>query len=274
MNRIILPTISIFILLVGIHLVFAQESGQAEAGTGTVGPGVQTRFLGPADQKFIDVAEEYVKQKLGENYYNQFISFQSGDSFEDCIEDQCTMRNEIFFNYDVPFETIGDPHLGGPLRIGVTVNNEETVVDYVGPIKPYQFLISKEEAINLAKSYGIINITNAGIATSSGGEDGYEIVWAVSSNDLAGYGEVLKEPIYKGVYVDVDTGEIRGEYRINPLIATPSGAGGVNLGEFFKEQEIQREKDVQRPISIDILILIIIVVLIAVFFVWYRFYRK
>lgn len=274
MNKTVFSTIMVFILILGIPLVFAQKSGQADTGTGTVGPGVQTRFLGPADQKFIDAAEEYVKQKLGEEYYNQFISFQSGDSYEDCIENECTVRNEISFNYKIPFETVSDPHLGGPPRIGVRADNDENIVKYVGPIKAYQFLISKEEAIEKAKSYGLVNVTNAGIVTSSGGEDGYEIVWAVSSNDLAGYGEVLKEPLYKGVYVDVDSGDIRGEYRINPLIKTPSGTGGVNLGEFFEEQEIQKEQDAQRPINIGILALIIIVVLIAVFFIWYRFYRK
>ena len=57
----------------------------------------------------------------------------------------------------------------------------------------------------------------------------------------------MRECIYKGVYVDVDSGETRGEYTINPLIMTPSGSGSIILDKYYKEPNIKetRTKKVQ-----------------------------
>lgn len=263
MNK-LYSTMIIIALLMEMPLTLAEEPGQLQTVNGTLGPGTTTRDLGPANQTFVDAAERYIKQKLGEDYYNKFVTFQYGSSHEDCIESKCTIRNEISFNHNILFETYsGSP----PISVGtifVVVDNNGSVANYIGPAKPYQFLVSKEKAIEKAKDYGIANITVALVVhTPNTSPYGYEIVWAVSSNDLAGYGNVLNEPIYKGVYVDVDTGEIRGEYRINPLILTSSGKGGARLGEFFEKQ-----------LDTRILFVAIVVLSAVIAFILHKVYRK
>lgn len=247
--------IYVFLTLIFINISISnaetiEEYSVSSGGTGTnTASSGLTRFLGTADQRFIDISEQYIRQKLGEDYYNKFINLDSGSSYEDCIKDNCKVRNEITFTYKIPFETTGDPLSGGPPRIQVTVDSQGGLVNYVGPIKPYQFLISKEEAIAKTKSYGLIEITGVGIATSLRLPEGYELVWAVSSKDLVGecrdIGGMI-ECIYKGVYVDVDSGDIRGEYTINPLIMTPTGTGGVILDKYPQGQNI---KDLKKEIQ-------------------------
>jgi hypothetical protein len=85
----------------------------------------------------------------------------------------------------------------------------------------------------------------------------------------------MNEPIYRGVYVDVDSGEIRGEYRINPLIEVPGGSvGGVGLGNFFvdegknQDQQVQPIAQKRSPILLIILIGAILVSLIIFGLVW------
>ena len=232
-----IPAVAAFMLFIMLPVALAQESVQGSVQTSSSESHVTptyTKTLGSAGQKFIDAAKNYIKQKLGEEYYNQRITFESGTSYEDCIQNSCTVRNEIGFIYKTPFETDGDPTRGPPPNnVYVTVDDKGAISNYRGPLNPYKFQISKDEAIANAKSYGLKNITGAGIATASGisKTNGYEIVWAVSSNDLAGecrdIGEgSFKECIYKGVYVDVDTGKIRGEFTINPLIMSVERGGG------------------------------------------------
>jgi hypothetical protein len=230
----------VFASLFGLPVVLAQSSGLAEAGAVNVNP-VQSRYLGQVEQKIVDISEKYVKQKLGDEYYNKYIVFKSGESYEDCTMNSCVIRNEISFDYNISFDISRDPHLGGPPRIATTLNGNKEVVRYIGPVKPYQFLVSQGMAIELAKSYGFSEITNVELSVSSNEENGYEIVWAVSSNDISGYGEVLNEPLYRGVYIGIDSGEVLGEYRINPMIQTPSNAGNIKLGEFYEEISMDSE---------------------------------
>jgi len=219
------------LMLVGVlfsNLAFAQSSesgGSATTQTVTVTPH-STRFLGPADQKFIDAAQQYLKQKLGEDYYNKFISFQSGVSAEDCFQNECTIRNSMVFNYIIPFDINSDAGRGPPtppINIQVEIDNG-TITHYYGPKKPYQFLISNDEAIKIAKAYGLVEIARAGYTQDIKlryATDEYELRWYVSSNDLVGECEDLWTPenstprktcTYKGVYIDVDTGKIIREY--------------------------------------------------------------
>lgn len=268
--------IAVFILLAGMPLLLAQESGQSvSSGTGTIGPPVKVTQLGTSDQKSINAAEQFLKQKLGESYYSEFVSFLSGNSYEECIETNCTIKNSISFTYKPPSES-RDYSL--PLMVNVYVDDNNKIIDYLGPLKPYQFLVSKDDAIAKAKAYGLNDIIGASIArtvtyTSAGStiSDGYEIVWAVSSNDLAGACRVIgggvQECIYKGVYVDVDSGEIKGEYRINPLILTVSQSGGVKLGEFFQDKNTTASNNIIYAVAV-------IVILVIALLLWNRFRKK
>ena len=243
MKTITLVSSVIFILLIGFSVVLAQqvESDEGYIKNGTVG---STTFLGSASQQSIEAARQYLWKKLGENYYNQFVIFELGEAYRTCIETGCEIRNIISFSYKIPFETVGDPQLGPPPeKIYVTVDEQGVIINYEGPAKPYQFLITAEEAMARAQSYGLKDI-KAAVLSQALTSEGSEIIWAVSSNEVVDVGEVLGESIYRGVYVDVDSGEIRGEYRINPLVHARDN--GVKLGEFLQEdKKPQEEKNPQ-----------------------------
>lgn len=266
MKKLILSLILILILPMGMSMALAQEPIEG----GTIGPGTmgKTTPLGEANAESIDAASQYIKQKLGESYYDQLISFESGESYEFCIfdpEESCEVKSVITFLYKIPFDVSGSPESGPPPnKIYITVDGQEAVVDYRGPSKPYQFLISQEDAIAKAESYGIKDINKGAVIVQAPAATGYEIVWAVSSRDLSGVGPVLEEPIYRGVYIDVDTGEVRGEYRINPLIYAPDS--GVKLGEFFQDQEISKEPQEQEKLDLFSTPVILIVFGIAIIF--------
>ena len=263
-------------LVVAFGLLFSIFFASAQSGmSGTVNSDdvVTSSFLGSADQSIINRADNYVKLKLGDDYYSKHVVFESGSSYEECTRNDCKIRSEVYFKHNIPFDVVEDPHLGGILYIIVTLNEDGDVVRYIGPVKPYEFLISKDEAISFAKGYGLVEVTSAGLAPSYV-DDSYELVWAVSSNDISGYGEVLNEPLYKGVYVDVDSGEIVGEYNINPMIAIPSSSGGVTLGEFFDDENPLDEGNFQKSNNFLFVSIIVIVALIIVLFVLYKFYRR
>ena len=73
-----------FMLLIMLPVALAQESAQGYVQTSSseahVTP-IYTKTLGPVNQKFIDAAKNYINQKLGEEYYNQYITFESGTSY-------------------------------------------------------------------------------------------------------------------------------------------------------------------------------------------------
>ena len=210
---------------------------QAQAREGQRNPATKTRTLGSSDQRFVQAAERYLIRKLGGRYFKKYLRFEAGNPYGDSIGDTYTVRNEISFGYAIPFETAADAPPGQPLRVTVTLDTGAYVLAYTGPVKPYRFRVSKEAAIKNAGSHGLAKITGAGIAATAGTQKGYELVWAVSSEDVLEQGRVAGEAIYKGIYVDIDTGKIRGEYKINPLILAPAGITRVKLNEYFDKQQ-------------------------------------
>lgn len=261
--------VAIFAIIALSAVAFAQD-GQGAAAVGSAGTPVSYRPLGNASQGAIDAAVQYIKLKLGERYYNQYISFSSGNLYEECTgcwndtaagrndtagrelnrernlyEEcaaiECANKSRVFFIYNIPVnittvasadaEISRSPGLWPPL-IWVVLDDKNTVIEYRGPSKPYKFLLSADDAIAKARAYGLRNVTYATIAISQLVAGGYDVVWAVGSNDLAGECRdigAVQECIYRGVYVDVDNGDVVGEFRINPLIQYEGGGGGVPI---------------------------------------------
>jgi hypothetical protein len=279
-----------------------------------------SKFLGEADGKYRGIAEEYLKQKLGNDYFNEYLDFHLGDKHEDCVENKsaiinCTNINVIYFTYNnkatsnikidetVRYRTNVTSGVKTGFRgisilssIRVEVDDNGNVVKYSGPSKPYNFLITKDDVINKAKSYGynaIIDATLVGIPRS----DGYEILWVVDSSDLLEcrweiYFESASTKLcsFKGVYIDVDTGEIRGEYdgtyysafgnivRSQPNGIEVSLPTDSKLYEFFEKQDTSNSNEIKSPYSNigikSLAIMIIIIILIVGFLMWYRLHRK
>ena len=244
-----LCTILIFTLIMFIPLTFAQQSIGQGGVSGVINASTFRQDLGVADKKSIDAATDYIKHKLGDNYFDRFIRFVSGNSYKTCIGNDCTIFNEVTFNYkkqDLPTTD--------HLQIRVSVDDKGKVTQYFGPAKAYKFYLSKDDAIAKAYAYGLKNITGAAIFPSHDSE--YELVWVVWSNELAEEcasgqdsegvpipNKLLpdKAQCKKGVYVDVDTSEIRGEFVTNPLIAAASG--GIILNKPSKEEKPPEKKE-------------------------------
>lgn len=229
--------VAIFAIIALSAVAFAQD-GQGTAAVGSAGTPVSYKPLGNASQGAIDAAVQYIKLKLGEQYYNQYISFSSGSLYEECGGNGCANKSTISFTYDIPVKEISktaeisrSPQPWPP-RISVILDDKNSVMEYRGPSRPYKFLLSAADAIAKARAYGLRNVTYAIMAVSqpvpaivrAGG--GYDVVWAVGSKDLVGECRdigAVHECIYRGVYVDVDNGDVVGEFRINPLIMEASG---------------------------------------------------
>lgn len=248
-----------------------------------------TTFLGKSDDKYRIMAEQYLKEKLGEAYYSEFVTFSSANSWKDCGENNCTIVNVIRFDYKKTkgFEVEVDEivrlkettriYENGTLietrfddgrytqdffgQIKVEVDTEGNVVKYSGPSKPHQFLLSESQAIQVAEEYGLENITDAkkvGIPS----KDGYIFVWAVDSKEIFSCEKVLifehgsqNMCFSRGIYIDVDTGNILGEYESYGY-TTLDNAEQIDLrryrklGEFLSESNVSPEQFLKsEPIS-------------------------
>jgi hypothetical protein len=281
MSKKMIGLLSCLVFLIGMVLISEaqqDQSGVRESGTGTVNPTTSTN-AGKTSQSIITAAEDYLQQKLGEMYYKKWIVRESAESYNDCEQTTCAQRNEILFSYNIPFSTEGaDPHFSlQPDKIQITLDENGVIQRYSGPKKPYQFLVDENQARIKAKNYGLQQITESVLSTSALTTEGYELVWAVSSNDEIARGSVMNEPIYQGVYIDVDSGEIRGEFRINPLIEVPGGsAGGVELGNFFTEEDTtqdQKKQPIKQKRS-SILLIILIGAILASLIIFGLVWRK
>ncbi|MDE1859316.1 MAG: hypothetical protein KGH67_02200 [Candidatus Micrarchaeota archaeon] len=191
-----------------------------------------------------NIAISYLWGKLGQPYYNRYISFNTGTSYGNL--------SYVYFTYNVPFSngTEASGTFGGvsPLArmLGITVTiNDSFVTGYVGPSEPYIINISAARALSIAREYGITS--GAGNATeriegvvnrNSTLTSGYAIVWAVTS------GSPFKGSIYRGIYIDVKSGKAVGEYVYNPQILATQQSYGTegNFSLFYMQnQSIQAQ---------------------------------
>lgn len=250
---------------------FSLAQSNFNSNSGVLSPeAVSTRFIGEVQQDYMDKSISYIKEKLGNGYYGEYISFSSGESYEDCFSDGCIIRNEVSFDYKVPSEFSSNSR--GSINIRITLDKDGKIVNYFGPVKSYQFLTSKDEILTLARNYGLVKLIDAEIVMSNLEKEGYEIIWAVSSEDLLEYGEFAKEPIYKGIYVGIESGNILGEYKINSMIQTPSGSSGIVLGQFF--DEFKSDDSQENKFTVFWIIGSIIIAVLVLTFVFYRVFRK
>lgn len=190
-----------------------------------------------ANQSQINTAKNYLQGRLGMGYFDSYINYSVGSVYNNIAY--------LSFSYKIPFSngTTTSGVYGGVspvlrlLNIVVEIGPNGNVVAYSGPSIPYVINITKGSAIVMAAQRGILNGT-AGIqgallpnATSL---QGYSVVLAVRSGNPAYIGGTnYYNRVYKGVYVDVETGSILGEFVYNPAIVTPASSGQLaSLGNF------------------------------------------
>ncbi len=213
-------------------------------------------FSAPADQKLVDAAENYLKQKFGEGYYAKFIKFEGGGSYRR-VKDS-PLESSISFSFISPLQNKS-------FRMDVWVHENASIAKYYGPTKQYNFLISREESIEKAKIiskqyttgvYQLDNIADSELiryTMDSGFE--YDITWVVRSNKSLGCEEysVATTCSYQAIYLDVDTGEHK--------VGSPNFIG---VTEYHNSSDtITKNKTIS--LSLVIFIIAFTVILTAVF---------
>ncbi|MCW6160110.1 MAG: hypothetical protein LVQ95_03425 [Candidatus Micrarchaeales archaeon] len=227
------------LLLASIILPFAYSanatSGNSVSGNGTaVSPGTTVN----SSSLTISIADNAVIQRVGNSYFNNYISFESA---------QTTYQNGqntsvVNFAYNIPYTngstTPGYDQVGGLVyRLGITVHiNYASVSEYSGPAAPYYIAESPRSAALAAYSYGLQNITRlyitAAYTNSSLLSGPYQITWAALSGNYISVGNCsVGCQAHPGVYINTSTGAVQGQFSINPSIESASPSYAL-LGNF------------------------------------------
>ncbi|MHB1830158.1 MAG: hypothetical protein ACYCO0_02080 [Candidatus Micrarchaeaceae archaeon] len=164
-------------------------------------------------------AESYLIGRLGQAYYNNYISLYDGVSYGNL--------SYVYFTYSVPFSngsTISQ--LPSHRYLGITVGIDgSSVYHYIGPSQAYVIGVNRSRAEGIAGRYGITNSTAALVGlfgTNGTTSSNYSIAWAVLS------GNPQKSQKYYGLYIDAVTGNAIGEFYYTP--ATMSNRTSYDYG--------------------------------------------
>jgi hypothetical protein len=159
-----------------------------------------------ASKEAIDKAGAYISNRLGENYYNTYVSNGFNEHYINLSGRYYPTLNQtyVYFTYDVPFSngtTISQTEGYNPLFIAVVLNGNYTVIYYAGPAKPYVINVSANDAKSIT-GY-LYTALVAGTFDQYDQFSGYSVAWAVSRGGNSSY---------PGMYVDAQTGNILGQY--------------------------------------------------------------
>ena len=143
----------------------------------------------------INKAEQYIISLVGKTYYNEHFSLVSS-----AITGKGVTEYLVYYTFDFP-ENVQNSLGTGVNTMQVKLDQKGNIVEYRGPTRAYNFLISKEQAITLAQKAGLKQPTNAEIVFGKDHEIDEGYVWEV-------WTDVLNKGELEIVYLDVDTGEV------------------------------------------------------------------
>lgn len=164
------------------------------------------------------IAESYVSNALGQQYFEQYTSLYGGASYGNV--------SYVYFSYNVPFAN-GTSRGDGSRLLGITVTVDNgNVVGYVGPQKPYVVSVNATQAAESAEGYGFRNATATltGVFNSSNltSFSYYSVLWSIASNSL-------NNNAYNAGYINVDDGKMIGEYLSNSTLISRIGSEGYGV---------------------------------------------
>ena len=198
-----------------------------------------------APQWAIIKADEYITSIIGKSYFDQYFQFvgsssrggsqkspsseyASGSSGSDVKK---LSAYSVFYRYLIPYE-----HGSRAESIYVHLNSDGNIVSYEGPIKPYKFLITKNEVYVIARNNGMVTPTGAEIVyggigfQSDTGTINESYVWDVSSN-------TAEEGTPYVIYINVDSGEVIGRLTQGKQKYVPLGTNrndvGISTGNMY-----------------------------------------
>ncbi len=225
MNKVLPVAVIVILILLTINVI-AQETNPPPPEEGIPGPSepsspeeAKSVTPEPAPSEIIAKADKYIISIVGQSYFDQYFEPLSSASM--AAPDKDGSSYSVTYLYTAP-EKVYRAH-GADVRLNINGD----VVSYKGPDKPYQFLITREQVLNIAKNNGMTNPTDAAITYGGNGlqtDKGpiYEsYVWVVSS-DTAQQGTPY------AMAIDVDSGMVLGRLTQGSTRITPQ-AGSYGL---------------------------------------------
>lgn len=204
------------IIVFGLIVVAEEERGPPEQMN--IGPELE-----PAPQEIIDEVDNYIISIVGGDYFAEHFKFNKS------ITTGTDYKLTYVYTHDLKDELGNEPyqveHLF-VLRVDSEGNLTGKRISYTGPREPYQFLISKSEAREIAKQNGLeepqleLYYGNQGYNSDTPIEEG-TYVW------LAWVDGCFPKGTIEGLFIHVDTGEILGRM-------VSSGCGGTVTGEYVE----------------------------------------
>lgn len=155
-------------------------------------------------EEMITRANQYLILLVGQAYFDAHI----GGPIMDSVTGKTTIEYSIEYNLGGFFDVYyNDRHIEDSFSISTSIvlvklDQKGNVLEYRGPTKPYNFSISKEQAMNLAQKAGLKQPTGAEIVFGKDHEINEGYIWDVWTDAFLDEGEL------EIVYLDVDTGKV------------------------------------------------------------------
>lgn len=216
------------------------------------------KYERPAPDFIIQKANEYIIGFVGKDYFNSYFSLNDSYKIVYPVE---SFGKDLYgkdqyivgYFYNIPHKDVFRRD------VGVRFDLDGNIAEYTGPKKPYKFLITKDQAIKIAKQNGIENIEDWGIHAWGN--------WEV-------YGPTTSEGWDRNtVYIDVDTGEVlrrtidtgirepsKGIIASPNPIPAPGVPGGIWYGT---------------PVELsELLIPVSVIIVLIIAFIWFVYHKK
>ncbi|HIH50066.1 TPA: hypothetical protein HA291_01265 [Candidatus Micrarchaeota archaeon] len=234
--------------------------------------------------KALNQAEAYIIQRLGEDYYNSYITNGFNSTYIKYGDRHYYDLNVsvFWFSYNVPFLNRSSavkfcPSAQycyyNPLFVELLIADNGTPLVYQGPSKPFYVNISANQAMTIGSQSGFKNGTATWLLPVNNSRNdslaGYSVAW-----DVAGYGS---GPNFRIIYVDSQTGKVLGEANgfgspggTYPGPAVPSVYTTGNFSLFTIYVNNTAGQSIQKTNSADwYLIAVVIIVVILILLVCY-----
>ena len=177
-----------------------------------------TPQISPTAQKFIDVAKNFLVQKLGNSFYDKHVTNLTSQSYKDCLVYHCNTRNQIVFHTNLPVVLSGAYDIGDSKFLNMSdliyidVNDSSEIIHYYGPAKDFSFAITKNQVKKLSEKYNLVPVTDAVLIIYR--ENTRETIKTFTPSWLVFGASTIPQKGWDGktylfrkiIYVDTDTG--------------------------------------------------------------------
>jgi len=211
-NSIILGIILVF--MVSVTIAAAQETDHK--GSELIPVTVEKQ----APQIIITKADEHIISKVGQSYFSEFFEFVNSSSYS---QGKDGSSYAVQYKYLIPENNFRTGV--GTEQVIVRLSSNGDVVSYQGPLRAYEFVVTKERALSIARKNGMLSPTDAEIVYGGKGfrsDTGLiteSYIWNVFSDSA-------EEGTPYVIYIDVDTEDMIGKLTQGSTEVVPFGQSG------------------------------------------------